>query len=196
MHRRTKRNKNEIVNTRATRFEDEKRNHSGHERSLFWWPRLQAMRFFLQKPFGKTASLAAGLVLLTGAVGMGGAAGFSADVSVISDPGPEFGDDHRLWQGIPSIERTLGGRLVVAWYSGGPVEGSKENYCLLAVSDDQGKSWSPPKLVVRGKEGVRTGEPVPWLDPKGRLWFFWNELHPDKADGEHGRSGATIRIRQ
>jgi len=147
------------------------------------------MRFFLQKPVGKTASLAAGLVLLTGAVGMGGdspgnavgAADFSADVSVISDPGPEFGDEHRLWQGIPSIERTLGGRLVVAWYSGGPVEGSKENYCLLAVSDDQGKSWSPPKLVVRGKEGVRTGEPVPWLDPKGRLCFFWNELHPDKA---------------
>lgn len=70
---------------------------------------------------------------------------------------------------------------MVAWYSGGPVEGSKENYCLLAVSNDQGKSWSSPKLVVKGKEGVRTGEPVPWLDPKGRLWLFWNELHPDSA---------------
>jgi BNR repeat-like domain len=104
-----------------------------------------------------------------------------ADVNVIANPDAAFGDAQRLWQGIPSIERTRGGRLVVAWYSGGPGEGSIENYCLVAISDDQNHSWSPPVLVVQGREGVRTGEPLPWLDPKGRLWLFWNEIHPDKA---------------
>ena len=69
----------------------------------------------------------------------------------------------------------------MAWYSGGLAEGSIENYCLLSVSDDLNRTWSPPVLVVQGKQGVRTGEPLPWLDPGGRLWLFWNEIHPDKA---------------
>jgi len=105
----------------------------------------------------------------------------AADVKIISEPGEAFDDAHRLWQGIPSIERTHSGRLVVAWYSGGNREGSVENYCLLAISDDQNRSWSAPRLVVQGARGVRTGEPLPWLDPRGRLWLFWNEVHPDKA---------------
>jgi hypothetical protein len=109
------------------------------------------------------------------------AAEFSADVNVITQPGKEYGDAARLWQGIPSIERTRGGRLFVAWYSGGPAEGSTLNYCLLAASDDKNRSWSPPLLVIQGQESVRTGEPLPWLDPQGRLWFLWNEVHPDKA---------------
>lgn len=104
-----------------------------------------------------------------------------ADVRAVTNPGAEFDDAHRLWQGIPSIERTRGGRLVCAWYSGGLAEGSTENYCLLAVSDDGNRTWSPPVLVVQGQTGVRTGEPLPWLDPQGRLWLLWNEVHPDKA---------------
>ncbi len=104
-----------------------------------------------------------------------------ADVKIITSPGPEFGDAKRLWQGIPSIERTRDGRLFVAWYSGGVAEGATENYCLLAISDDENRSWSQPLLVVQGTAGVRTGEPLPWLDPQGRLWLLWNEVHPDKA---------------
>lgn len=104
-----------------------------------------------------------------------------ADVTVITNPGPEFGDAARLWQGIPSIERTRDGRLFVAWYSGGSAEGDTRNYCLMAVSDDHNRTWSQPVVVVQGREGVRTGEPLPWLDPRGRLWLMWNEVHPDKA---------------
>ena len=28
----------------------------------------------------------------------------------------------RIWQGIPGIERTVGGKLFVTWYSGGTTE--------------------------------------------------------------------------
>ena len=100
---------------------------------------------------------------------------------IITQPGVEYDDAHRTWQGVPSIERTRGGRLIVAWFSGGSGEGSIENYCLAAVSDDDGKTWSPPKLVIQGQKGEPTAGPLPWLDPKGRLWMFWVEIHPDKT---------------
>jgi hypothetical protein len=109
------------------------------------------------------------------------AAVITPEVTIIPNPGTAFSDSRRTWQGIPSIEHTPGGKLVVAWYSGGDREGSPENYCLLAVSTDTNRTWSAAVLVVQGTKGVRTGEPLPWLDPSGRLWLFWNHIHPDKA---------------
>jgi predicted neuraminidase len=105
----------------------------------------------------------------------------AASAKVITQPGAEYDDAHRTWQGIPSIERTRGGRMIVAWYSGGDGEGSIENYCLMAVSDDAGRTWTPPSLVIQGQKGEATAGPLPWLDPKGRLWLFWVDIHPDKA---------------
>ncbi|HWA99937.1 MAG TPA: sialidase family protein [Pirellulales bacterium] len=98
------------------------------------------------------------------------------DFTVDSKPfaSAEYADAHRLWQGIPSIERSRAGRLFVAWYSGERKEGDRGNYCLLAVSNEQGESWTAPLVVIRGRAGVRAGEPLPWLDPLGRLWLFWN----------------------
>ncbi len=34
-------------------------------------------------------------------------------------PGPEYGNDMRKFQGIPTIERASNGRLWAAWYGGG-----------------------------------------------------------------------------
>lgn len=121
------------------------------------------------------------VLLLLACLSLSSFAANSPEVTIITNPGEAYSDAHRTWQGIPSIERTPGGKLVVAWYSGGDKEGSPENYCLLAVSTDTNRTWSAPSLVVQGNKGVRTGEPLPWLDPQGRLWLFWNEIHPDKA---------------
>ncbi len=94
--------------------------------------------------------------------------------SVIVNPGEQYGDASRSWQGIPGIERSPKGRLWETWYSGGTGEGVG-NYALLSTSADQGQSWSKPKVAIQSAVGVRVFDPLPWLDPKGRLWVFFQQ---------------------
>ena len=93
---------------------------------------------------------------------------------IIRNPGPEYADAKRMFQGIPSIAVAPGGRLWATWYGGGEGEG-KDNYVMLATSGDAGKTWSPPKLIVNPP--FRASEPAVWLDPQNRLWFVFN-LYP------------------
>ena len=86
----------------------------------------------------------------------------------------EYYSEHRVWQGIPGIARTAGGRLFVCFYSGSTGE-SYGNYAMLVKSDD-GVNFSEP-IAVAYKEGAyRCFDPVLWLDPLGRLWFIWNVM--------------------
>jgi hypothetical protein len=41
---------------------------------------------------------------------------------------------NRVWQGIPGVERTTGGRLFLSWFTGGPKEPAPENTVLLCHS--------------------------------------------------------------
>ncbi|MDP4938179.1 MAG: DUF1501 domain-containing protein [Verrucomicrobiales bacterium] len=61
-------------------------------------------------------------------------------------PRAEYAENRRMHQGIPSIERARNGRLWAAWYGGGLGE-DHHNYVMLATSGDDGRSWSPLKLV-------------------------------------------------
>jgi hypothetical protein len=90
------------------------------------------------------------------------------------NPGPERADSVRMWQGIPGLERSPGGRLWATWYGGGVTE-DRHNYILLVTSGNDGNTWSAPKLVIDpdGAGPVRAFDPVPWVDPAGRLWLFW-----------------------
>lgn len=101
------------------------------------------------------------------------------------DPGPKYWPRLRMWQGIPSIERTANGRLWATWYAGPLSEGSTGNHALLVTSDDDGKTWSDPVAVYDPTtffEGS-TGDPNLWIDPQGRLWWFVFRVlkvqHPD-----------------
>jgi len=96
--------------------------------------------------------------------------------AVYTSPGPEYTAVARLWQGIPGIERTTGGRLYAVWYSGGDGEGP-ENYVVVIASDDIGISWSEPKVVIDPPREVRAYDPVLWHDPLGRLWLFWAQSY-------------------
>lgn len=89
-------------------------------------------------------------------------------------PAARYHDTARFWQGIPGIERTRSGRLYATWYSGGKGEGA-ENHVLIVISDDKGVTWSQPLLVIDPPGDVRTFDPVLWLDPQDRLWFFWSQ---------------------
>lgn len=85
----------------------------------------------------------------------------------------------RVWQGIPSIERSAGGRLFAAWYSGGVTE-QFGNYCVVVTSDDDGDTWSEPVVAAdQGMQG-RCYDQCLWRDPLGRLWFLWSVM-PDHA---------------
>ena len=85
--------------------------------------------------------------------------------------------ENRLWQGIPGIEVTKNGRIFICFYSGELGE-SKGNYAMVIKSED-GKSFTEP-IVVAEKDGGRCYDPGLWIDPLGRLWFFWSAA-PDHA---------------
>src|SRR3569833_2525946 len=91
-------------------------------------------------------------------------------------PGPQYADSARMFQGIPAIERAANGRLWAAWYGGGVGE-DLHNYIMLATSGDDGRTWSPVKLVIDPDvDGpYRAFDPCLWHDPQGRLWLFFAE---------------------
>ena len=94
---------------------------------------------------------------------------------IIASPEPDHARDKRGAQGVPSIERTPKGKLWAAWYTGVETRRveSPFSYVVLASSDDDGATWAELKLVIQARKFVRAMDPCLWLDPQGRLWFFW-----------------------
>ena len=81
---------------------------------------------------------------------------------------------HRVWQGIPGIAHTSGGRTFISFYSGGVAE-EYRNFAAVIRSDD-GKDFTEPVAVALKEGEFRCFDPVLWLDPLGRLWFIWNVM--------------------
>ncbi len=104
-------------------------------------------------------------------------------------PGPRYLPRLRVWQGIPSIERTAQGRLWATWYCGPIIEGERGegNYAVLVTSADDGRTWSEPVAVFDPAPffGGITLDPHLWIDPRGRLWWFVNRVLPGVPD-PHG----------
>jgi uncharacterized protein (TIGR02145 family) len=98
---------------------------------------------------------------------------------VFINPGESlYSSSRRMFQGIPGIERAASGRLWVSRFSGSTGEGASSNYGLLITSGDDGRTWSDLKVVVDvpGSQ-VRICDPCLWIDPLGRLWFFWCQAY-------------------
>lgn len=96
---------------------------------------------------------------------------------------PCYTDEHlRQFQGCPTVAVTPGGRIYAGWYSGGTCEPHIENFNLLVMSDDGGKSWSQPLLVIpSGREqGIHALDIQLWLAPNGSLHVYWvqNDAEP------------------
>lgn len=118
----------------------------------------------------------------------------------------EYGPGGRVWQGIPSFERTKNGRCFSVFYTGetGEMNG---NYCTLAVSDD-GENWRDPVIVTYAGKDRRCYDPNVWIDPLGRLWLIWSVMpdlavyaaicdHPDADElvfGEERRIGTGVML--
>lgn len=135
------------------------------------------------------------ILLAVLALSLSGGAVHSAELpkaTVLAVAGGEHADEQRLWQGIPGIERTAKGRLWATWYSGDLVEGGMGNVVLFATAADLGEKWSKPSVIV-GPPGTRLGDPLPWIDPKGRLWIFWHQLTAKTDSAPLSRGTYAIR---
>ncbi|MEA4823580.1 MAG: sialidase family protein [Clostridiaceae bacterium] len=93
-------------------------------------------------------------------------------MTLIVDPKGKYADENRLFQGIPTVERTPNGRLWAAFYGGGTGE-NLENYVLVQFSDDDGLTWNKRLAVDMPGVAVRAYDPCLWLSPSGALWLFW-----------------------
>jgi len=91
----------------------------------------------------------------------------------------------RLWQGIPTIERTKTGKFYAAWYSG--LRGEEPgNYVVVETSED-GEHWTDAFLVVEHDDPkVRCFDACLWIDPQDRLWLTWTQSWGSNYDGRHG----------
>lgn len=87
---------------------------------------------------------------------------------------------HRIWQGIPSIERTKKGRTFISFYSGELTE-TFGNYELLLKSDGDLTDFGEPVAVAFNGKNSRCFDGVLWIDPLERLWFMWNTQPENKV---------------
>jgi len=111
---------------------------------------------------------------------------------------------NRPFQGIPGIEITASGKLFATWYtcpahdeygqhSDGAYEGP-HNYVVLSESVDGGKTWTETQVVDPAGH-VRAYDPTLWLDPLGRLWWFWAQCYSRQDENIFdGRAGVWACI--
>lgn len=115
-----------------------------------------------------------------------------ADLALIppklnTSPWPEFDYDQLDYGMNIGIARTPKGRLWAAWVAGGD---NPEAFMVAATSDDNGETWSKPRLVINSqskklpmRRSVIVGNL--WTDPSGRLWFFFDQVM-EHFDGRGG----------
>jgi len=61
---------------------------------------------------------------------------------------PIYDEQIRNFQGCPTIAVTKKGRIFLGWYSGGVKEPHIENYNILVYSDDDGKTFTKPYIII------------------------------------------------
>ena len=115
-----------------------------------------------------------------------------ADLALIpptlnTSPVPQYDYDKLDYGMTIGIERTPKGRLWACWVAGGD---SPKAFFVLATSDDDGETWSKPRLVVDAHSknlpmdrSVLVGNL--WTDPLGRLWLIFDQSM-DMFDGRAG----------
>lgn len=104
-----------------------------------------------------------------------------------TDPLPRYDYDKLDYGMTIGIERTPKGRLWACWVAGGD---SPKAFFVLATSDDDGETWSKPRLVVDSHSptlprdrSILVGNL--WTDPLGRLWLIFDQSM-EMFDGRGG----------
>lgn len=100
---------------------------------------------------------------------------------ILNPTDEKYSESERHFQGCPTIAITRGGRIFLGWYSGGTREPHMDNYNLLVYSDDKGKTWSKPVLVIPSnkKKFIHALDIQLWTSPEGKLYIFWVQNNTD-----------------
>jgi hypothetical protein len=104
-----------------------------------------------------------------------------------TSPLPHYDYDQLDYGMTIGITRTPKGRIWAAWVAGGD---SPAAFMVAATSDDDGATWSKPRLVINSQAKHL---PIPrsvivgnlWTDPLGRVWFFFDQTM-NHFDGRGG----------
>jgi Neuraminidase (sialidase) len=115
-----------------------------------------------------------------------------ADLSLLpphinTNPLPKYDYDQLDYGMVIGSARTPRGRLWSCWVAG---DDGPKAFMVAACSDDDGETWSKPKLVI---DSQAPHLPIPrsvivgnfWTAPDGRLWWFFDQTM-NHADGRHG----------
>ena len=82
----------------------------------------------------------------------------------------------RLWNGIPTIA-VKDGKIFAAWCTGGDKEPHDDNYIVVAISEDGGKNWVDPWMII---DPVNSNKavvvPMFRVDQNGDLWLNYSWL--------------------
>jgi predicted neuraminidase len=103
-------------------------------------------------------------------------------------PGPEYADQVRPGNMVIGLERTAKGRLWACWVGNGD---NPNGFFLLATSDNDGATWSQPRLVIDPTDPPNAPQRRAlvgnlWIDPQGKLWLFFDQSlgYFDGRDGD------------
>lgn len=85
-----------------------------------------------------------------------------------------YAESSRMWQGLPTVAVTEGGRMWCAWQTGDSVEGPDgiDNYDVMYYSDDGGVTWAKDFLIFDvADDSIRLTDPRLFTDQFGKLWL-------------------------
>lgn len=86
-----------------------------------------------------------------------------------------FAESKRHFQGCPTIAVTKKGRIFMGWYAGGIREPHMDNYSLLIYSDDNGKTWSEPVIIIPSSREhfIHSLDIQLFISPDDKLHVMW-----------------------
>ena len=101
----------------------------------------------------------------------------------------------RKHQGVPSVAVSKSNGRMWCTYYADPLGGENHlNYCVLATSADDGRSWKEVLVADPDGEGLkRAFDPEVWIAPDGKLRWTWTErtLDPEKTNVRNAWNGLT-----
>ena len=92
-----------------------------------------------------------------------------------------YAERDKCFRGCSTVAVSPGGRIFLGWYSGGTKEPHIDNYNLIVYSDDGGRSWTAPYLVIPGSRelGIHALDIQLWTSPTGALHVYWVQNHAE-----------------